>query len=196
MGLSGEGPLDGLARGERSKACDRQGLAVHHEGRLQRCRIHADRVTPIVVAIIGIIAAIAVPGLLRARMAGSEASAMGSVCAVNGAQAIYAATCGGGFYSHIPRPTSRRPRRLPAREGLSRALTWVTIASLKSGYSVALTAGPAAAGASGLAVTVRRLDSVVSTYFVGASPIAGAGGRFFGFEPGGHNLPIARRRWL
>ena len=53
----------------------------------------------IVVAIIGIIAAIAVPGLLRARMAGSEASAMGSVRAVNGAQSIYAASCGGGFYS-------------------------------------------------------------------------------------------------
>ncbi len=53
----------------------------------------------IVVAIIGIIAAIAVPGLLRARMAGSEASAMGSVRAVNSAQAIYAASCGGGFYS-------------------------------------------------------------------------------------------------
>ena len=33
----------------------------------------------IVVAIIGIIAAIAVPGLLRARMAGNEASAIGSI---------------------------------------------------------------------------------------------------------------------
>ena len=53
----------------------------------------------IVVAIIGIIAAIAVPGLLRARMAGSEASAMGSVRAVNGAQSIYAASCGSGFYA-------------------------------------------------------------------------------------------------
>ena len=42
----------------------------------------------IVVAIIGIIAAIAVPGLLRARMAGSEASAMGSVRAVNSAESI------------------------------------------------------------------------------------------------------------
>ena len=37
----------------------------------------------IVVAIIGIIAAIAVPGLLRARMAGSEASAIGSLRAIN-----------------------------------------------------------------------------------------------------------------
>ena len=33
----------------------------------------------IVVAIIGIIAAIAVPGLLRARMSGNEASAIGTI---------------------------------------------------------------------------------------------------------------------
>ena len=33
----------------------------------------------IVVAVIGIIAAIAVPGLLRARMSGNEASAIGSI---------------------------------------------------------------------------------------------------------------------
>ena len=40
----------------------------------------------IVVAIIGIIAAIAIPGLLRARMAGNEASAIGSVRAINSAR--------------------------------------------------------------------------------------------------------------
>ena len=40
----------------------------------------------IVVAIIGIIAAIAVPGLLRARMSGNEASAIGSMRAMNTAQ--------------------------------------------------------------------------------------------------------------
>ena len=39
----------------------------------------------IVVAIIGIIAAIAVPGLLRARMAGNEASAIGSLRVINSA---------------------------------------------------------------------------------------------------------------
>jgi type IV pilus assembly protein PilA len=43
----------------------------------------------IVVAIIGIIAAIAVPGLLRARIAGNESSAIGSLRAVNSAQADY-----------------------------------------------------------------------------------------------------------
>lgn len=43
----------------------------------------------IVVAIIGIIAAIAVPGLLRARISGNEASAIGSVRAIVSAQADY-----------------------------------------------------------------------------------------------------------
>ena len=53
----------------------------------------------IVVAIIGIIAAIAVPGLLRARMSGNEASAIGSLRAINSAQSIYAGSCGAGFYA-------------------------------------------------------------------------------------------------
>ena len=47
----------------------------------------------IVVAIIGIIAAIAVPGLLRARMAGNEASAIGSMRAINTAQQNYSQQC-------------------------------------------------------------------------------------------------------
>jgi type IV pilus assembly protein PilA len=53
----------------------------------------------IVVAIIGIIAAIAVPGLLRARMSGNESSAIGSLRAVNTAQASYASAAGQGGYA-------------------------------------------------------------------------------------------------
>ncbi len=53
----------------------------------------------IVVAIIGIIAAIAVPGLLRARMSGNEASAIGSLRAINSAESTYASSCGGGGYA-------------------------------------------------------------------------------------------------
>ena len=53
----------------------------------------------IVVAIIGIIAAIAVPGLLRARMSGNEASAIGSMRAVNTAQAGYSSAAGQGGYA-------------------------------------------------------------------------------------------------
>ena len=53
----------------------------------------------IVVAIIGIIAAIAVPGLLRARMSGNEASAIGSIRTIASAEATYASACGGGGYA-------------------------------------------------------------------------------------------------
>jgi len=53
----------------------------------------------IVVAIIGIIAAIAVPGLLRARMSGNETSAIGGMRAVNTAEVSYSSACGNGAYA-------------------------------------------------------------------------------------------------
>src|SRR6201991_3853323 len=53
----------------------------------------------IVVAIIGVIASIAVPGLLRARMSGNEASAIGSLRAINSAQASYSAAAGSGAFA-------------------------------------------------------------------------------------------------
>src|SRR5258705_8613840 len=53
----------------------------------------------LVVAIIGIIAAIAVPGLIRARMSGNEASAIGSMRAIHNSEITYAQTCGGGGYA-------------------------------------------------------------------------------------------------
>ena len=53
----------------------------------------------IVVAIIGIIAAIAVPGLLRARMSGNESSAIGSLRAINSAEASYSSSAGSGGYA-------------------------------------------------------------------------------------------------
>ncbi len=46
---------------------------------------------------IGIVAAIAIPGLLRARMAGNEASAIGSIRAMSSAQAAFASTHEGRY---------------------------------------------------------------------------------------------------
>jgi prepilin-type N-terminal cleavage/methylation domain-containing protein len=53
----------------------------------------------IVVAVIGIVSAVAVPGLARARMAGNEASATGSLRSINSAQHVFFSTCGRGTYS-------------------------------------------------------------------------------------------------
>jgi type IV pilus assembly protein PilA len=53
----------------------------------------------IVVAIIGIIAAIAAPGLLRARMSGNEAAAIGSLRAIHSAESTYASSAGNNGYA-------------------------------------------------------------------------------------------------
>jgi type IV pilus assembly protein PilA len=51
----------------------------------------------IVVAIILIIAAIAIPNLLRSKMAANEASAVGSLRTINTAQVTYSSTYGVGY---------------------------------------------------------------------------------------------------
>jgi type IV pilus assembly protein PilA len=53
----------------------------------------------IVVAIISIIAAIAVPNLLRAKMTGNETSAIGSLSAVKNAEVMYSASCGNNGFA-------------------------------------------------------------------------------------------------
>jgi len=131
----------------------------------------------IVVAIIGIIAAIAVPGLLRARMSGNEASAIGSLRAINSAQSIYAASCGSGFYA--PSLTNLAiPPTVGGGDGFI-GPDLSTDPSVKSAYSIALTGGVAAAGAPASCNGVAA-GAVASTYFAGASPTPGGGVRFFG----------------
>ena len=73
----------------------------------------------IVVAIIGIIAAIAVPGLLRARMSGNEASAIGSLRAINSAEAAYS-SASGARRLRDPRSSTSRLRCPAAARASSR----------------------------------------------------------------------------
>ena len=55
----------------------------------------------IVVVIIGIIAAIAIPNLLAARRAANEGSAQASLRTIHGAQATYQSTLGAGNYTDL-----------------------------------------------------------------------------------------------
>ena len=95
----------------------------------------------IVVAIIGIIAAIAVPGLLRARMSGNESSAIGSLRAVVSGQIAYSSSCGNnGYAADFPRLGVVPPGGSQAFLSPDLAVA----APVKSGYTYAM---PAAAGA-------------------------------------------------
>jgi type IV pilus assembly protein PilA len=92
----------------------------------------------IVVAIIGIIAAIAVPGLLRARMSGNEASAIGSLRTIISSQQAYSSACGNGFYASSlvilgSAPAGSQPFVSP---DLSAGISVV-----KSGYTVTMAQG-------------------------------------------------------
>ena len=99
----------------------------------------------IVVAIIGIIAAIAVPGLLRARMSGNEASAIGSLRAINSGQATLLVELRQRRLRGRRWPTWRTPPAGSSQGFISPDLQRRT-ASTKSGYIVTLADGRGAAG--------------------------------------------------
>ena len=114
----------------------------------------------LVVAIIAIIAAIAMPGLLRARMASSETSAIETMRAIGTAQQIYAEHCHG----YAPVLTELRA----AGNYLSPDMTGaVTVA--KSGYSVTITAG---AGNQVLATQMAGCTASGTNYFATAVPLS------------------------
>src|SRR5918999_3930568 len=52
-----------------------------------------------VVALVGLISTLAIPGLMRARGAAQSASALGTIRVVNSGQLSFAITCGLGFYA-------------------------------------------------------------------------------------------------
>ncbi|MBA3640753.1 MAG: prepilin-type N-terminal cleavage/methylation domain-containing protein [Acidobacteria bacterium] len=130
----------------------------------------------IVVAIIGIIAAIAVPGLLRARMSGNEASAIGSMRAVSSANSAYSAAAGNGGYA-IALATLGDACGKVGQGFLPKDMTPAAGTVLKSGYDVTLASGGADAGPVDCNDVPTELD-----YYGTASPAqAGStGNRFFG----------------
>ena len=118
----------------------------------------------IVVAIIGIIAATAVPGLLRARMSGNESSAVGSLRAINSAEASYSAAAGNGAFAvslavlAAGCPGSNQGFVSPDLKNDP---------SIKSGYSVALQTAGAPAGPSDCNGTATQFN-----YYSTATPVA------------------------
>ena len=115
----------------------------------------------LVVAIIGIIAAIAVSGLLRARMAGNESSAIGSLRAINSAQATYASSCGGNGYAQQLEDLAIPPA--PGQQPFIQA-DLATTGILKSGYTVTLAAeaGAAVVMVAALACNAPAADTMTS----------------------------------
>src|SRR5689334_16433242 len=128
-----------------------------------------------VVAIIGIIAVIAVPGLLRARMSGNEASAIGSLRAITSGEAAFSSSCGQGAYADtldhlVLAPTGGVGFISPDLK---------STAILKSGYKVTLAKASSAVNSS--ATPCNGSFTMVSAYYAKAEPVTlnGSGTRSF-----------------
>src|ERR1051326_7940095 len=112
----------------------------------------------IVVAIILIIAAIAIPNLLRSRIAANEASAVGSIRTLNTAEVTYASTYPNlGFTCTL---AALGPAGSVATSASAGLVDSVLGSGVKSGYSFVLT-GCVAAGSTGINVTYTSQGSPV-----------------------------------
>ena len=107
----------------------------------------------IVVAIIGIIAAIAIPNLLASKRAANEGSAQATMRTLTGAEATYQATAGAGNFGDLAALNG---------QGL---IDSVLAAGNKSGYSFVATATAATTGAT----------PVPSSYVTTASALVASG---------------------
>ena len=140
----------------------------------------------IVVAIIGIIAAIAIPGLLRARMAGNEASGIGSLRAINSGQAAYSSSCANGGYAQSLGDLFLAPAG--GSGFISPDLS--ANAVVKSGYTITLTAATVPAAAivtTGASTCNLSAANAMSGYFATANPVTlnTSGTRFFATDTRG-----------
>jgi type IV pilus assembly protein PilA len=94
----------------------------------------------IVVAIILIIAAIAIPNFMRSRVAANQASAIQSLRVIGTAEVTYSTTYGGGFSTNLaqlgPVPPGSQPTSMAA--GL---LDDLLATGVKSGYTFVYTPG-------------------------------------------------------
>ncbi len=109
----------------------------------------------IVVAIILIIAAIAIPNLLRSKMAANEASAVGSLRTLNTACVSYSTTYGTGY----PAALANLGPGAPATAATADLIDGVLAAGTKSGYVFTYVAGAVVAGQ-------------VPTYTINADPVS------------------------
>jgi prepilin-type N-terminal cleavage/methylation domain-containing protein len=132
-----------------------------------------------VVAIIGIVAAIAIPSLWRARQSSNEASAIASMRSISSAQAAYSASCGWGHYA----PTLESLSVPPVAGGAPFVGPDLSVTGvIKHNYTIAMaTDAPAPAGLP----AACNGQPLGAGYHATAIPSPGAGTREFGANTSG-----------
>ena len=128
----------------------------------------------IVVAIILIIAAIAIPSMLKARAAANQASAVGSLRTLNTAEVTYASTYNTGYSSTLAQLGGTGAASINNAELIDTVLATGT----KSSYNFYYVACPAAPGPNAGAMA-NGACTLVLNYQISANPISGLGNYFY-----------------
>jgi type IV pilus assembly protein PilA len=135
----------------------------------------------IVVAIILIIAAIAIPNLMKSRQAANQAAAVGALRTITTAEITYASTYNTGFSSSLASLDGVEPYSIN-NAGL---VDPILGSGVKSGYLFHYVACPATPGPDDGSMANGSCP-VVSSYQVVANPSGGVGGGVFYFtDPSG-----------
>jgi hypothetical protein len=137
-----------------------------------------------IMTVAGVLAATAVPQFARARLASVQASTIGSLKAIHGAQTAYAQSCGGGFYAPsivwLARPAVAGGVRFIGPEFTSNTTD-------RYAYRIQFSAGPRV-GRAPRTCNGLGPGRAVSGYFVEAYPQQvprGTVGRYFGVNASG-----------
>lgn len=151
--------------------------AVSHRLSVRRCA-HGFTLVEllIVLAVLGILAAMASVRLDRARQASNEASAIGSLRAINAAQSTYASSCGGAGYAQSLEDLAKAP---PGSVQAFITLDLTHNDVVKSGYVVRVDPD---AGSTIVTPSSRACNApaghALSSYFASAVPVSmGQSGR-------------------
>jgi type II secretory pathway pseudopilin PulG len=134
-----------------------------------------------VVALIGLLASMAIPGLMKARGAAHASSALGTLRIVNSGQLSFAITCGLGFYAPdlpslgVPPPGSTEAF---LADEMTSGFTFV-----KSGYDFSM----AGTGLAGAPASCNGLAAGTASpgYAAVADSLDPSGARFFGTNSDG-----------
>jgi type II secretory pathway pseudopilin PulG len=134
-----------------------------------------------VVALIGTIASIAMPGLLRARSQAGVTSAIGSLRVINSAQLSYAITCGSGFYAPTLVVLGTKP---PASSEAFISEDLGSAATVKKANFLIQMSGAPIAGSPQSCNGVAA-GAGAQAYKAGADPLDAVAGRFFATNASG-----------
>lgn len=132
----------------------------------------------LVIAVIGILAALATPMLLRARLAGNEASAIASLRSISTSQFMYGSSCASGYFA--PGLTALGTAPFGGGQAfISPDLGYADVA-VKSGFTITIGSSDGPSPWSPDTCNGIAAGASLSGFFATATPTPGTGTRAFG----------------